>query len=54
MVNVRIKIRSILLFLENMQKYKILLILQDYNNEVAMSEVIIPLPFLDNEVDPNR
>ncbi|CAL1673891.1 unnamed protein product [Lasius platythorax] len=27
--------------------------LNGYNNEVATSEVIIPLPFLDNEVDPN-
>ncbi|XP_072759611.1 uncharacterized protein, partial [Anoplolepis gracilipes] len=27
--------------------------LDGYNNEVATSEAIIPLPFLDNEVDPN-
>ncbi|XP_025263490.1 uncharacterized protein LOC112637624 [Camponotus floridanus] len=27
--------------------------LDDYNNEAATSEIIIPLPFLDNEIDPN-
>ncbi|KAL6446379.1 hypothetical protein ACFW04_001158 [Cataglyphis niger] len=27
--------------------------LDDYNNEVVTSNVIIPLPFLDNEIDPN-